>query len=178
MKKILLLLLSTTFMFSQGIVEYGSFHSDSLDENRNYTIYLPEGYTENEYYYPTVYFLHGISGYSTYTNSIQNILDELIDTESILEIIVVLPDGGNVLYEGSFYTNSELNGPFEEYIVYDLVNHIDETYQTLAMREYRALSGHSMGGYGAFRLGLYHSDIFSSFASHSGPIHLENLNNP
>ncbi|HIG66829.1 MAG TPA: hypothetical protein EYQ44_03245, partial [Porticoccaceae bacterium] len=39
-------------------------------------------------------------------------------------------------------------------------------------------SGHSMGAYGAFRLGLNHSDIFNSFAAHSGPIHLESLNNP
>ena len=115
----MLFILIFEVVYSQGTIISDSFYSSSLDEIRNYEIYLPEGYTENEYYYPTVYFLHGISGYSTYTNSIQNLFDELIDSGSILEMIVVLPDGGNVLYEGSFYTNSELNGPFEEYIVYD-----------------------------------------------------------
>ena len=47
MKKIIIFL-SISFIFSQGIVEYGSFYSQSLNENRNYTIYLPEGYYESD----------------------------------------------------------------------------------------------------------------------------------
>ena len=97
---------------------------------------------------------------------------------SIIDMIVVSADGSTELYDGSFYTNSILNGNYGDYISYDLVNHIDTSFRTLAMREFRALSGHSMGGYGTFRLGIYHSDIFSSLAAHIGPIHLEALNNP
>ena len=178
MKKILLLLLSATFMFSQGIVEYGSFHSDSLDENRNYTIYLPEGYYESDEEYPVVYFLHGFGGTNNSYNTFHSSLNSMMSDGTIINMIVVSADGNTDLYSGSFYTNSILNGDYEDYIAYDLVNHIDTSFRTLAMKEFRGLSGHSMGGYGAFRLGLYHSDIFSSFAAHSGPIHLENLNNP
>ena len=177
MKKILLLL-SVTFMFSQGIVEYGSFHSDSLDENRNYTIYLPEGYYESDEEYPVVYFLHGFGGTNNSYNTFHSSLNSMMSDGTIINMIVVSADGNTDLYSGSFYTNSILNGDYEDYIAYDLVNHIDTSFRTLAMKEFRGLSGHSMGGYGAFRLGLYHSDIFSSFAAHSGPIHLENLNNP
>ena len=36
MKRYLLILLGCNFLFSQGIVEYGSFYSESLDENRNF----------------------------------------------------------------------------------------------------------------------------------------------
>ena len=178
MKKILLLLLSATFMFSQGIVEYGSFHSDSLDENRNYTIYLPEGYYESDEEYPVVYFLHGFGGTNNSYNTFHSSLNSMMSDGTIINMIVVSADGNTDLYSGSFYTNSILNGDYEDYIAYDLVNHIDTSFRTLAMKEFRGLSGHSMGGYGAFRLGLYHSDIFSSFAAHSGPIHLESLNNP
>ena len=176
--KIIIIFLSISFIFSQGIVEYGSFYSQSLDENRNYTIYLPEDYYQSDEEYPVVYFLHGFGGTNNSYNAFHSSLNSMMSDDSIIDMIVVSADGSTDLYSGSFYTNSILNGNYEDYIAYDLVNHIDDSFRTLAMREFRALSGHSMGGYGAFRLGLYHSDIFSSFAAHSGPIHLENLNNP
>ena len=176
MKKWLLFVV-VNFLFSQGIVEYNSFYSESLDEQRNYTIYLPEGYYDNTDQYPVVYFLHGFGGNNNSYNAFHSSLNSMISNGEILEMIVVSADGSTDLYEGSFYTNSILNGDYEDYIAFDLVNHIDESFRTLAIREFRALSGHSMGGYGAFRLGIYNSDIFSSFASHSAPIHLESLNN-
>ena len=178
MRKILMLFLSIAFIFTQGIVEYGSFYSESLAENRNYTIYLPEGYYEQDEEYPVVYFLHGFGGTNNSYNAFHSSLNSMMTDGTIMKMIVVSADGSTDLYSGSFYTNSILNGNYEDYIAYDLVNHIDTSFRTLAMKEFRGLSGHSMGGYGAFRLGLYHSDIFSSFAAHSGPIHLESLNNP
>jgi len=177
MQKILFLF-GISLVFSDGIVEYGSFYSQSLDQNRNYTIYLPEGYYQSDEEYPVIYFLHGFGGTNNSYNAFHSSLNSMMSDDTIMDMIVVSADGSTDLYSGSFYTNSILNGNYEDYIAYDLVNHIDSSFRTLAMREFRGLSGHSMGGYGAFRIGLYHSDIFSSFAAHSGPIHLENLNNP
>ena len=178
MKKYIIISLIINFIFSNGIVEVNNFYSESLEEQRNYTVYLPEGYYDVDTEYPVVYFLHGFGGNNNSYNSFHSSLNDKIADGSIMEMIVVSADGSTDIYDGSFYTNSVLNGDYEDYIAYDLVNHIDESYRTLAMKEFRGLSGHSMGGYGAFRLGLYHSDIFSSFAAHSGPIHLESLNNP
>jgi len=178
MKRILILLFSFSAIFCQGIVETHTFFSESLNEQRNFTIYLPDGYYDENIDYPVVYFLHGFGGDNNSYNTFHSSLNNKISDGSIIKMIVVSADGSTDLYSGSFYTNSILNGDYEHYIAYDLVNHIDNNYRTFPMREYRALSGHSMGGYGAFRLGLYHSDIFSSFAAHSGPIHLESLNNP
>ena len=178
MKKYLIISLAINLIFSNGIVEFDSFYSESIEEQRNYTIYLPDGYYESDTQYPVIYFLHGFGGDNNSYNSFHSSLNSMIADGSIMEMIVVSADGSTDLYSGSFYTNSVLNGNYEDYIAFDLVNHIDISYRTLAMKEFRGLSGHSMGGYGAFRLGLYHSDIFSSFAAHSGPIHLENLNNP
>ena len=61
MQKILFLF-GISLVFSDGIVEYGSFYSQSLDQNRNYTIYLPEGYYQSDEEYPVIYFLHGFGG--------------------------------------------------------------------------------------------------------------------
>jgi len=178
MFRYIILFTCISFLFSDGIIENGSFYSESLSENRNYTIYLPEGYYESDTEYPVVYFLHGFGGTNTSYNAFHSSLNSMMADDSIMEMIVVSADGSTDIYQGSFYTNSVLNGNYEDYIAYDLVDYIDETFRTLATKEFRAISGHSMGGYGAFRLGLYNSDIFSSFASHSGPIHLESLNNP
>jgi len=170
-------MIATSVVFG-GIVETGSFYSESLDEERNYTIYLPNEYYDDLESYPVVYFLHGFGGNNNSYNAMHSGLNALTIFGEIIDMIVVSADGSTDIYDGSFYTNSILNGNYEDYIAYDLVDYVDETYRTLATNNYRAISGHSMGGYGTFRLAMNHSDIFSSFSAHSGPIHLESLNNP
>ena len=59
---------------------------------------------------------------------------------------------------------------WEDYIVKDLIGHVDGTYRTIAKREGRAINGLSMGGYGALMLGLRHPDMFCSIGSHSGAL--------
>ena len=54
----------------------------------------------------------------------------------------------------------------EDYIVVDLIQHIDDKYRTLAKREARAISRESAGGFGAMELALRHKDLFGSVASH------------
>ena len=129
-----------SFIFSDGIVEYGSFYSQSLDQNRNYTIYLPEGYYQSDEEYPVIYFLHGFGGTNNSYNAFHSSLNSMMSDDTIMDMIVVSADGSTDLYSGSFYTNSILNGNYEDYIAYDLVNHIDDSFRTLAMREFRALS--------------------------------------
>src|SRR5688500_19302545 len=40
--------------------------------------------------------------------------------------------------------------------------YVDSHYRTLATRDSRGLTGHSMGGYGALRIGMKHPDVFGS----------------
>ena len=58
---------------------------------------------------------------------------------------------------------------WEDYIVKDLIGHVDATYRTVAAREGRAINGLSMGGYGGLMLGLRHPDLFCSIGSHPAP---------
>ena len=53
-------------------------------------------------------------------------------------------------------------GDFENYVARDVVSYIDAHYRTIATRESRGLVGHSMGGYGATRIGMKHADVFGS----------------
>jgi S-formylglutathione hydrolase FrmB len=76
-----------------------------------------------------------------------------------------MPDG-----DESFYANSATDpaARYEDYIVRDLVEHVDATYRTLAERGARGIGGLSMGGFGALHLAMRHQDVFAAAASHSG----------
>jgi S-formylglutathione hydrolase FrmB len=60
------------------------------------------------------------------------------------------------------YSSSATTGDFENFIAKDVVAYIDAHYRTIPKRGNRGLVGHSMGGYGASRIGMKHSDVFGS----------------
>jgi S-formylglutathione hydrolase len=76
-------------------------------------------------------------------------------------MIVVVPNGRNA-YLGSFYTNSTVNGNWEDYVYRDVVSYIDGKYRTINKPSARGIAGHSMGGYGAFMLAMKHPDVFGA----------------
>jgi len=76
-------------------------------------------------------------------------------------MIVVLPDSKTV-HNGSMYSSSVTTGDFERFIAHDLVAYIDAHYRTLANRASRGLAGHSMGGYGATRIGMKYPEVFGN----------------
>jgi S-formylglutathione hydrolase FrmB len=81
--------------------------------------------------------------------------------ERAQEMILVSPSA-YTLYDGSMYGSSVTTGDWETFIADDLVSYIDQHYRTLASRESRGLTGHSMGGYGTLRIGMKRPDVFSA----------------
>ena len=63
------------------------------------------------------------------------------------------------------YSTSPTTGDWERFVAEDLVAYIDGQYRTLANRMSRGLAGHSMGGYGALRIGMKRPDVFSACTS-------------
>jgi S-formylglutathione hydrolase FrmB len=132
-------------------------------------IYLPPSYdTSPAKRFPTLYLLHGFTatnkawtGGSYQGMSLQTVMDAMIKRGAIREMIVVLPNGWNA-YKGAFYTNSTVNGNWEDYMYRDLVQKVDANYRTIARPESRGIAGHSMGGYGALTLAMKHPEVFSA----------------
>ena len=58
---------------------------------------------------------------------------------------------------------------FESHVVDELVPFVDAHFPTAGEREQRAVVGYSMGGIGAFHIGLKHPDTFASLGMRSGP---------
>lgn len=154
-----------------AFVEHIKIHGQALDGNlegeavdRDVIVFLPPSYHKNKKRrYPVVYALHGFSiGAEQWTHEIH--VPQTIEgafAQGAREMIVVLPDSKTV-YGGSMYSSSVTTGDFEDYVAHDVVAYIDTHYRTIPNRLSRGLAGHSMGGYGAARIGMKHPDVFGS----------------
>ncbi len=145
-----------------GAALEGNLEGDAVD--RDAIVFLPPGYRESRTRrYPVVYALHGYSiGAEQWSQEIH--VPQTIEgafATGAHEMIVVLPDSKTV-HNGSMYSSSATTGDFENYVARDVVSYIDAHYRTIASRNSRGLVGHSMGGYGATRIGMKHADVFGS----------------
>ncbi len=140
----------------------GNLEGDAVD--RDVFVFLPPSYSkEGSRRYPVVYALHGYSiGAEQWTHEIH--VPQTIEGAFALgakEMIVVLPDS-KTIHNGSMYSSSVTTGNFERFIAHDVVSYVDAHYRTIPDRLSRGLAGHSMGGYGATRIGMKHADVFGS----------------
>ena len=145
-----------------GTALEGNLEGDAVD--RDVFVFLPPGYAaQKSRRYPVVYALHGYSiGAEQWSHEIH--VPQTIEgafAQGAQEMIVVLPDSKTV-HNGSMYSSSVTTGDFEKFIAHDVVAYVDAHYRTLPDRTSRGLVGHSMGGYGASRIGMKHPDVFGS----------------
>ena len=145
-----------------GTALEGNLEGDAVD--RDAIVFLPPSYEQSRTRrYPVVYALHGYSiGAEQWTHEIH--VPQTIEgafAKGTHEMIVVLPDAKTV-HNGSMYSSSVTTGDFENYVARDVVSYVDAHYRTIASRDSRGLVGHSMGGYGAARIGMKHADVFGS----------------
>lgn len=144
----------------------GNLEGDSPD--RDVSVYLPPGYKSDSHRrYPVLYMLHGFTetdlsyfaaGASTH---IPSIADRTISAGTSRDTIIVTPNAMTV-YGGSNYSSGATTGDWETFVSSELVSYVDKHFRTIARAKARGLAGHSMGGYGAMRIGMKHPDVFSA----------------
>jgi len=145
-----------------GAALEGSLEGDAVD--RETIVFLPPSYAKDESRrYPVVYALHGYSiGAEQWTGEIH--VPQTIEgsfARGAGEMIVVLPDS-KTRHNGSMYSSSVTTGDFERFVAHDVVAYVDAHHRTIPERTSRGLVGHSMGGYGATRIGMKHAEVFGS----------------
>ena len=163
-------------VIKKGKVERIKVHGTSLEGNlvgdspdRDVSIYLPASYASNpKKRYPVVYYLHGFTdndaqwyGLTKHWINLPAILDSAYSKGSLNECIFVTPNGFT-RFSGSWYSNSVTTGDWEDFVAKELVTYIDKHYRTIAKPSARGIAGHSMGGYGALRIGEKFADTFSA----------------
>lgn len=159
-------------------VEKGVFHSDCLGKDMNICVFLPKEYDGNKRF-PVLYFLpDGGGGATTATGVYQcgDYANELTGEGKIEPMLIV-----STAMDQSFGANTSetaerfdtqsgksfTKGPYEDYVINDLIPYIDATYQTLAARESRYIGGYSMGGFAALHIAFRHPELFSRVGGHS-----------
>jgi len=151
---------------------------------RKLPVILPPDYATSGKRYPVIYGLAGFTGsglsyfnFSAWQPNFQERVDALLADGRLLPAIFVLPDCFT-RYGGSQYLNSTAIGRYADYVLDELIPHIDATYRTIAAPEGRGVFGKSSGGYGAIMFGLRHADIFGAVACHSGDMYFELVYKP
>ena len=151
------------------LVDTIKVESECLQKAIKSTVVLPAQYFDadmQEEQYPVVYLLNGYGGdYKSWVVS-KGDLDALA---SDYGVIFVCPDGQN-----SWYWDSPVvkNYNFESYIITELVPYIDNSFRTIPDKNFRAMTGLSMGGHGALWLAIRHSDVFGVAGSMSGGVNI------
>lgn len=140
--------------------------SGYLTKSDTVLIYKPNGYNKLEKY-PLVYLLHGYSQNNrqwSQTTDLQNLADQY-------GFIIVTPDGFT-----SFYINSPINkrSRYEDFFFKELVPKVHQSYNIDERNIF--ISGLSMGGYGALRYFILHSDYFNTAGSTSGALEIDYTN--
>lgn len=146
-----------------------SLFSPANNRNISFSIYTPAEYATNPTKrYPVVYDLHGIGG--TPTNRASQLaptLDARIGAGQVQAMIFVFANGQT----DSFYGDA-FDGHKQVYsnIIGEVLPYIDATYRTKKQREFRAMHGFSMGGFGAMMYAAKHPELFSAVVEYGGAL--------
>lgn len=151
------------------IAESRTIESAILGGEVTYSLYLPPDYDQSIRHYPVLYLLHGFSDNDTgwvQFGEVKAIADQKIGNVEVTPMIIVMPDAGTSWY----INNHDGSVRYEDFFVDELIPHIDNTYRTRPEKQFRAVAGLSMGGYGSLVLSMKHPHLFAASAPLSAGI--------
>ena len=167
---IISLLAVATAAQAQSRLEHLTVKSEILGVEKNYSVYLPDGYDKGDERYPVLYLLHGAWGNHKSWNrdgggEQPRITDEMIAAGKAVKMIVVMPDatgiGARRGGKNMGYFNVS-NWAYEDFFFQEFLPAMEKKYQAVGDKEHRAVMGLSMGGGGSTVYCQRHPDMFSS----------------
>lgn len=150
--------------------------SPALCQKRDVYVYLPPCYDPAKKY-PLIIWLHSFrQDEYTFLTEVIGPLDQAMACGQLPASIIIAPDGTingrrTFLTAGSFFINSNA-GNFENFIIQDIWNFAFQNFPIRPEREAHALVGASMGGFGAYNLGIKHRDMFKIVVGIFPPLNL------
>ena len=180
-----LLALASFPVAAQSRVECDAINSRILGEPVHYCVLLPAGYDANPAgskagpsrsksspaspnTYPVLYYLHGLgeNEQTLFQTGGWNLVDELRRQHKIGDFLIVTPEA-----KASFYVNSaDGKVRYSDFFLREFVPHIESKYRVRRERRARAVSGLSMGGYGALRFAFAYPELFSAVSAQSAAL--------
>jgi S-formylglutathione hydrolase FrmB len=157
---------------AQSRIDCNALNSTILKQVVHYCVYLPASYDtaagHPAAHYPVLYFLHGLGDneQTLFNSGGWTLLDDLRRKDKIGDFLIVAPEGRR-----SFYINSaDGSVRYGDFLAREFIPYIEGRYRVRNGRESRAVSGISMGGFGALRLAFAHPEMFSAVSAQSGAL--------
>ena len=137
--------------------------SPALKKRADISIYVPNEPKEQPL--DAVILLHGVYGSHwawTMNGSVHKTANRLIAERKMKPMVLIMPSDG-LFGDGSGYLKHK-DEDYENWIVDDVITVIKEQIEVVNDNSNFFISGLSMGGYGALRLGAKHPNTFRSFS--------------
>lgn len=151
----------TSFSQKGTVMESLEFKSEKLSYPVKYSVYLPADYETSLRSYPVVYLLHGYSDDETgwiQFGEANSIADRGIENRDFPPAIIIMPDG-----KVSWYCNAVNNqDSWQDMFIDEFIPYVEKVYRIRQKKEFRAIAGLSMGGFGALQISMNHPDMFST----------------
>jgi S-formylglutathione hydrolase FrmB len=170
---VLFLLIGGASAAAQSRIDCSALNSHVLQQVIHYCVYLPAGYDAAaapplSKHYPVLYFLHGLGDneQTLFNSGGWTLLDDLRNQHKMGDFLIVAPEGRR-----SFYINSaDGSVRYSDFFLLEFLPHIESKYRVRPGRAGRAISGISMGGYGALRFAFAHPELFSAVSAQSAAL--------
>jgi S-formylglutathione hydrolase FrmB len=158
---------------AQSRIDCSALNSRILKQVVHYCVYLPAGYDAGATQhpprrYPGLYFLHGLGDneQTLFNSGGWTLLDDLRNQHKMGDFLIVASEGRR-----SFYINSaDGSVRYNDFFLQEFIPQIESKYRILPGRAGRAISGISMGGYGALRFAFAHPELFSAVSAQSAAL--------
>ena len=161
---------------AQSRIDCSALDSHTLRQVIHYCVYLPADYDSSAANhppkrYPVLYFLHGLGDneQTLFNSGGWTLLEDLRNQGKMGDFLIVAPEGRR-----SFYINSaDGSVRYNDFFLQEFLPHIEGKYRIRPGRAGRAISGISMGGYGALRFAFAHPELFSAVSAQSAALIIE-----
>jgi S-formylglutathione hydrolase FrmB len=158
---------------TQSRIDCNALNSRILKQEVHYCVYLPASYDAGAAAhpapnYPVLYYLHGLGDNerTLFNSGGWTLLDDLRRQHKMGEFLIVAPEGGR-----TFYINSaDGSVRYSDFFLQEFIPLIESRYRINKGRNHRAISGISMGGYGALRFAFSHPELFSAVSAQSAAL--------
>ena len=154
---------------------YITVKSAALKCRADVSVFIPEQ-AKGKSNIPVIVLLHGVYGSHwswTMQGNAHQTLQNMIIRGDARPFVLVMPSDG-LWGDGSGYVPHAVQN-FEKWIGEELPSLIRQTIEGVTEASDFFISGLSMGGYGAFRIGLKYSANFQGISAHSSIINMEQL---
>jgi putative tributyrin esterase len=169
-RRILLLAVAAAACFTAAPGERNrSFRAPSLPGREPYSVFLPPSYSRSPgRSYPVLYFLHDVFGDHDvlFREGAAARVRRAMERGEISEFLIVCPEGKKYWFSNA----RDGRHLYETLLARDLPREIERRYRVRPGAANRAITGISMGGYGAVKTALKHPDLYGSVSSLSGAV--------